>query len=243
MKTLKTLIAAALLVSTTSIAFAQVEEKDDSKTINLTANLNTTIALNLDQSGIVFDFTTLDHYKDGLGAYKGNYSSKGSVSSTTNWELFFNATQPFTHTDNQSTMPLNNVGITASVDGSGISTNGDNGNDKEKTNNGNHNGHDNGKSKHYGYDKDKNDDESSTTSHSIENYADGQTLALSMAEKRVLGRKGSEMNAGDHDDNKFTIYWEMGTKNEGMNQKSIFAQDLKKGSYNTDVQFTAREIL
>ncbi|TKG94177.1 hypothetical protein EYV94_12890 [Puteibacter caeruleilacunae] len=196
MKTLRTLIAAVLVAVVGMSASAQVA-KQDAKTINLTANLNTTIALRMDLSDIVFDFAHLNDYKNGLGSYEGNYASTGSVSSTNNWNLYFRATKDFKHSNNKNSMPLNNVGLTAKWRGS----------------------------------------------NGISNKADNSTLALSKSETLILGHDGKNMNAGDHDTNRFTIYWEMGTKGEGMNSKSIFDQDLKKGTYNTEVEFTAREIL
>ncbi|TKG96850.1 hypothetical protein EYV94_00005, partial [Puteibacter caeruleilacunae] len=81
MKTLRTLIAVVLVAVVGMSASAQVA-RQDAKTINLTANLNTTIALTLDESDIVFDFNTLADYKNGLGSYDGKYASTGSVSST-----------------------------------------------------------------------------------------------------------------------------------------------------------------
>ncbi|TKG96287.1 hypothetical protein EYV94_03250 [Puteibacter caeruleilacunae] len=195
MKTLRTLIAAVLVAVIGMSASAQVA-KQDAKTINLTANLNTTIALNM-SGDIVFDFNTLTDYKQGLGSYEGAYVSTGSVSSTNNWNLYFKATKDFKHANGKDKMPLNNVGLTAKFEGS----------------------------------------------NGIKNYADNSTIALSKSEQVILGHDGSNMNAGDHDTNGFKIYWEMGTKGKGMNGKSIFEQDLKKGTYNTEVEFTAREIL
>ncbi|TKG94649.1 hypothetical protein EYV94_11935 [Puteibacter caeruleilacunae] len=196
MKTLRTLIAVVLVALVGTSVSAQVA-KDDAKTINLTANLNTTIALKLDQSDIVFDFTTLEHYKNGLGQKGGEYSSTGSVSSTTNWVLTFVASKDFTHTNQKDKMDLANVGLTAEFQGNPIS-----------------------------------------------NYTDNGPLALKKSnETTILGYNGKDMNAGDHDTNRFTIYWEMGTQRNTMKKESIFNQDLKKGSYNTDVKFTAREVL
>ncbi|TKG94179.1 hypothetical protein EYV94_12900 [Puteibacter caeruleilacunae] len=194
MKTLRTLIA-VVLVAVVGTASAQVAQQDQ-QTINLTANLNTTIALNL-SGDIVFDFNTLDDYKNGLGTYEGSYVSTGSVSSTNNWNLYFKATKDFKHSNDKDVMPLDNVGLTAKFTGT----------------------------------------------NEIENYADKKTIALSKSEQVILGHDGSNMNAGDHDTNGFNIYWEMGTQGKGMIKKSIFEQDLKKGTYTTEVQFTAREIL
>ncbi|TKG96288.1 hypothetical protein EYV94_03255 [Puteibacter caeruleilacunae] len=195
MRTLKTLIAAVLVSLVATSASAQI--KEDAKTINLTANLNTTIALNLNTDPITFDFNTLEDYKKGLGKTGQKYASKGSVSSTANWQLVFVATDEFKHSNGKNTMPLNNVGLRATVSGQ----------------------------------------------KSIKNNAYNRSLALSKKETIILDQKGNQMNAGDHKDNGFTIYWEMGTRRNDMNKKSIFDQNLKKGTYNTEVKFTAREVI
>ncbi|TKG92816.1 hypothetical protein EYV94_17735 [Puteibacter caeruleilacunae] len=196
MRTLKILIA-VVLVAVAGMASAQVA-KQDAKTINLTANLNTTISLQLDEEDIVFDFVTLEDYKKGLGRKGGDYSSKGAVSSTTNWALIFRATKDFVHTDGVTKMNLNNLGLTATFEG------------KNKISN-------------------------------ITKY--GTISPVKSYYRPLLYYNGRDMNAGDYEDNKFTIYYEMGTKGRLMNKKSIFDQDLKKGSYSTDIEFLAIEIL
>ena len=66
-----------LVISITSVS-AQVKESSEAKTINLTANLKTTIALQLEDNDIVFDFVTLDDYKKGLGKKGGRLFYKRS---------------------------------------------------------------------------------------------------------------------------------------------------------------------
>ena len=52
----------------------------------------------------------------------------------------------------------------------------------------------------------------------------------------LLRYNGRDMNAGTYEQNKFTVYWEMGTKGRLMNRKSLFEQNLKKGSYSTVIE-------
>lgn len=189
MKNLAILFA---VFATTNNANAQVES---SETITLTANLNTTLAMRLDNSGITFDFTTLEDYKDGLGGYESDYASKGAISSTANWNLSFKADSEMTHSDEKTTMPLNNIGLIAKFNGS---------NDVD-----------------------------------VKAEKDAP-LALTGDEQVILGHN-AKSNAGDEAANNFVIFWEMGTKNGNLNNKSIFEQDLKKESYKTNVSFICRE--
>ena len=175
-------------------ANAQVEK---SEVITVTAKLNTTMALDLATDDIVFEFNTLDDYKNGLGGIEGDYASQGSVSSTSNWKLSYKANSAFTHADGITTMPLDNVGLTAVFSGS----------------------------------------------NSVQNATAEKALPLSADRTEIIGHDGVNSNAGDYEDNSFIIYWEMGTKNGEMNNKSLFQQDLKKGVYNTEVEFIASEVL
>jgi len=110
------LITTVLLIFSLTTATAQVKE-ESTKTVTLTANLNTTISLQLNNTDIVFDFTTLEHYKKGLGKKAGAYKTTGAVSSTANWKLSFKAQGDFNHADG-GVMPLNNVGLSAKFTGS-----------------------------------------------------------------------------------------------------------------------------
>ena len=200
MKKVFTLITLALISVVSFAADDQdpfiPEGVEKSEVITLTARLHTTMSLDMDNEGIVFDFVTLDEYRNGLGAYEGNYASPGIIKSTANWDLSYRALANFTHTDGSTTMPLDNVGLTAKFTG------------KNK----------------------------------IKNYSD-DPLALSQKRTKILGHNGLDSNAGDETDNAFTIYWEMGTMKGDMNEESIFKQDLKKGEYNTVVEFIASEVL
>lgn len=81
MKKSITILTAVFAIFASVNANAQVES---SGTITLTANLQTTLAMSLDNSAIEFNFVTLDQYKDGIGGYESDFASKGSVSSTAN---------------------------------------------------------------------------------------------------------------------------------------------------------------
>ena len=115
MKKVATILAVIFAVAFTANTFAQAT---DNEVITITANLNTTMALTLDNSGIEFDFNTLEDYNNGLGGYGSAYASEGSVSSTANWKLGFVANDDFAHTDGTTTMPLNNLGVTVEWTGS-----------------------------------------------------------------------------------------------------------------------------
>jgi len=127
MKKVTILLAAVFAVALTGKVTAQSNPASDSEVITITANLNTTLALTLDNSGILFEFNTLDDYNYGLGSNGGDYSSNGSVSSTSNWQLGFVATTPFTNEDGTTTMPMDNLGVTVTWNGSNtIDNNADN---------------------------------------------------------------------------------------------------------------------
>lgn len=104
-----TILTLAAIFALTLNLFAQAT---DNEVITITANLNTTMALDISTEGIVFDFNTLDDYENGLGGKNGSYSSEGSISSTSNWEYFIKASTDFTHSDGTTTMPLDNLGVT-----------------------------------------------------------------------------------------------------------------------------------
>ncbi len=106
MKTLVTL-AATLLISLN--IFAQISQSEQ---ITITASLNTTMALDVTNEPISFEFSTLDDYEDGLGGKFSTYSTNASISSTSNWEFGYKASGQLTHSDGSTTMPLDNIGVT-----------------------------------------------------------------------------------------------------------------------------------
>ncbi|MDP4184730.1 MAG: hypothetical protein Q8862_06150, partial [Bacteroidota bacterium] len=77
----------------------------------------------------------------------------------------------------------------------------------------------------------------------IQNNTTSAPLPLSTTQATLIGYNGSNSNAGDFDVNSFTVYWEMGTGKGNMNHQSLFAQDLKKGTYSTQVEFVASEVI
>ncbi len=196
MKKFVYIIAAVFAIAFINTAKAQVQT--EAEVITLTANLNTTMSLNMNKKDIVFNFETLNDYKNGLGGYnEATYASEGFVTSTANWNLSFKAQGEFEN-ENGGIMSLDNVGLSAEA-----------------------------------YEDDV-----------INVYSgEDEPLALSTTETVILGHDGKNSNAGDADANGFLIYWEMGTKKGDMNAKSIFEQDLKKGSYSTKVEFIATEVL
>ncbi|MDP4272462.1 MAG: hypothetical protein Q8909_20430 [Bacteroidota bacterium] len=199
MKKLVLSIAAIALASFGSFAQKVGDGKtpvSDSQVITLTANLKTTLALQLDTKGITFDFVSLGDYKNGLGS-DGSYTSKGAVSSTSNWNLSAKAVSDFKHSDGTTIMPLNNVGLSVAYTGT----------------------------------------------KPIKNNTAAAPLALANTERILIGHNGTNPNAGDFSDNGFTVKWEMGTKRGDMNGTSLFDQDLKKGTYTTQVQFIATEVM
>jgi hypothetical protein len=107
MKTIITTLA-ALTILTASI-FAQAT---DNEIITISANLNTTMALDVATEGITFDFNTLEEYENGMGGKNGSYSTEVGISSTSNWEFGYKAATDFVHTDGTTTMPLDNLGVT-----------------------------------------------------------------------------------------------------------------------------------
>lgn len=189
---MKTLAVSLFMLFISLSVMAQVEK---SEVITLTARLNTTMALNMDQSRVIFEFNTLDEYKNGLGGAKGEYSSAGSISSTANWNLKFRALTDFMHTDGENQMPLDNVGLTAEFTG--------------------------------------------TTKVKV--TATSAPMSLSKEKSDIIMHSEGGSNAGDFEDNTFIIYWEMGTRKATLNKTSILDQDLKKGEYNTQVEFIASE--
>lgn len=198
MKNLVYIIAAVLTLSFSNVVKAQVE--DTKEVVTVRAELITTMSLQLDNDDILFRFVSLDHYKNGLGGYEGEYLSQGSISSTANWNLSFKALGQMVHADVEGAeIPLDNIGLTAKFTGS----------------------------------------------NEVKNYAEKDApLALSLNARLILGHDGDNSNAGDaEEENKFDIYWEMGTKKGDMNKKSVFQQDLVKGAYSTNVEFVLSEVI
>jgi hypothetical protein len=117
MKTIKTLTAIVLAVLTLTVVsnqtFAQATETEN---VTLTANLNTTLALELLTSSVTFTFDDLSEYQDGIGE-NDEVSLVGSVASTADWKLEFKATGSLLHSDLSTTIPLSQVGIRGTITG------------------------------------------------------------------------------------------------------------------------------
>lgn len=116
MKKIVYIIAAVLTISFANKVNAQVVT--EAEVITLTANLNTTMSLQMDKADVTFDFTTLEDFKSGLGGYENEkYASSGQVSSTANWKLSYKAQSEMTHQDGDAIIPLDNVGLSAKFTG------------------------------------------------------------------------------------------------------------------------------
>jgi len=117
MKKFTYIIATLFAITFASNTNAQISTP--AEVITLTADLQTTMSLNMNKSDVTFNFKELADYKDGLGGYENNtYASTGEVASTANWKLSFKAQGGFNHTDGKTSMPLNNVGLSAKFTGS-----------------------------------------------------------------------------------------------------------------------------
>jgi len=119
MKKVATIIAVIFAVTFASNSFAQAT---DSEMITITANLNTSLFLDMGSAGympVEFDFNTLEDYNNGLGGYDNwDYYHMAGISSTSNWKFGVKAVSDFTHSDGSTTMSLDNLGITIGWNGS-----------------------------------------------------------------------------------------------------------------------------
>lgn len=195
--------ASLLIVATiTMVSYhtnAQTAETDN-QSITLTANLNTTMALTLDASEVIFTFDELDEYKDGIGE-NDEISLTGDIASTADWKLEYKATSDLEHTVQQNvTIPLNQIGLRAALTG--------NYNNPSR----------------------------------IVNNAANTPLALQSSDV-IIFTKGAQTNAGSSADNEFELFWEMGTQNGNMKNKSLFEENYTRGQYQATIQFTLTEIL
>ena len=198
MKKVATILAVIFAVAISATSFAQAT---DSKVITITAELNTSLYLDMGSAGympVTFEFSTLDDYNNGLGGYENfDYYHMASISSTANWKFGVKANTSFQHEDNSTTMPLDNLGITIGWYGS----------------------------------------------NTIQNNAEGTPKAIASDEVVLIEQSGDISNAGNYNDNSFNIFYEMGTRQGDMNSQSLFEQDLKKGTYQVDIEFVATEVI
>ncbi|MDP4183957.1 MAG: hypothetical protein Q8862_02190 [Bacteroidota bacterium] len=77
----------------------------------------------------------------------------------------------------------------------------------------------------------------------VVNYTLNGPKALSSNEVVLLEKRSLDQSKGDEKNNKFVVFWEMGTKKGNMNQLGILDQNIKGGSYSTQVEFVALESL
>ncbi|MCL3782670.1 hypothetical protein EMN47_19975 [Prolixibacteraceae bacterium JC049] len=62
-------------------------------------------------------------------------------------------------------------------------------------------------------------------------------ITLKRREQWLIRPQGCWSNRGCYLNNMFFIYWEMGTCRGRMNKKNLYKQNLKKGTYRTEVEF------
>ncbi|MCF8370929.1 MAG: hypothetical protein K9H64_04855 [Bacteroidales bacterium] len=106
-----------ILILTVLLSNLIVAQVQDNAQLVLTANLNTTLSLDIQNTVITFDFNTVSDYQNGLGE-NGENSVEGSVYSTANWELSIKSAQDsLTHSDGQHSIPLNYVGYKVGLTG------------------------------------------------------------------------------------------------------------------------------
>ncbi len=90
---------------------------DDSKQVQLTVQLNSSMVLSIDNDELLFEFTTLEQFTSGIESSLASQIN-GSVSATCNWSLAIRSTEPsLNHSDGINTMPLDLVGYTVSLTG------------------------------------------------------------------------------------------------------------------------------
>ena len=102
------------LACISSIGYAQVQ---DQAQLVLTAKLNTTLSLDIENSTLTFEFNTVSDYVNGLGQ-GGTKTTEASVYSTANWKLAVRAQEDsLQHNDGIHSIPLNYVGYKVELTG------------------------------------------------------------------------------------------------------------------------------
>ncbi len=198
------------LICHISETICQVKTKNNPTITNSLSSLS----LDLDSNNIIFNFIWFEDYQNGLGKFGGNFSSKGQVTSNTNWKLSCKAKGKFTHFNGINKMPLNNLGVSIDYKGERKVINRTLSSPlplarKNKTllftterNKPNKKGNSKDKNNSFGHNR-----------HHKKEVED------------------------------FIIYWEMGTRKGKMNKKSIIEQKLKRGSYSVDIKILLSEKL
>lgn len=95
------------------MSLSSLSQVQDSYVVTLTANLNSSLVLSMDDSNINFQFKSQAEYEKGVGNQQKDFCSRGKVVGTTNWRLSCRALNELKHEDGRSTLPLNNVGVSA----------------------------------------------------------------------------------------------------------------------------------
>ena len=120
MKTLKTLtlIAIAVVTLTAFSNNANAQTADDTGTVNLTAELLTSITLNLTTgSAVTFTFDSYADYDQGVGL-NDDIKTLGTVAATCDWSMSCKAATNFVHDGgNGEEIPIGQVGLKIASDG------------------------------------------------------------------------------------------------------------------------------
>jgi hypothetical protein len=116
MKSLQTITTFVSLLAMTIFTYNLNAQVEDTETVSLTANLQTSLALTLGTSSVDFIFNTVDQYNNGIGS-TGNIFHTATVNSTSNWELEIKAQDDLIHTNGNDEIHLNQVGVSASLEG------------------------------------------------------------------------------------------------------------------------------
>ncbi|TKG92436.1 hypothetical protein EYV94_19545 [Puteibacter caeruleilacunae] len=74
-------------------------------------------------------------------------------------------------------------------------------------------------------------------------YEMKKPVALSQIERQLFTSKQVNAKPGLGNNNHIELFWEMGTQKGNMNQKSIFEQNFKGGSYSVNIDIVIREEL
>lgn len=93
-------------------------QMSDSKVITLTAQLQSSLSVQIEENNVQFCFETDKDYKDGVGNGGSINSCRGSVCSTANWKLVLKARGDLLHDNGINRILLNNIGVRAKYLGS-----------------------------------------------------------------------------------------------------------------------------
>ncbi len=116
MKKLISLLTVIVFASAMNIVFGQA---NDSEVVTINVKMESTMFLNLSTTPIMFDFTSIEDYNNGVAAADKNASNitSGSVVSTSNWSLSVVAQSNMMHSDGLNEITTDNVGVKVNFTG------------------------------------------------------------------------------------------------------------------------------